>query len=148
MTYAKRVNKLFVDRRTSNDERKKGNWIDHFIPTEIGEIADSEELCEGADAFYEATTRKCSCVRNFFALNNLRSCIKRKWMIGNEPEPRCSTGPFLTAHLLGPVTPPKIKLFIFSHQWFCQLMHRTKSMFSVWCGLLSRIRSAKIVYMS
>lgn len=46
--------------------------------TEIGEIADSEELCEGADAFYDATTRKCSCIRNYFALNNLRSCIKRK----------------------------------------------------------------------
>lgn len=42
---------------------------------ELGEIANSPENCEFE---YDADTKMCQCVRNYFYEANLRKCKKRK----------------------------------------------------------------------
>lgn len=81
---------------------RKGYYLkDGLCKAEIGEVADSAELCEGADAFFDPTTRKCSCIRNYFALNNLRSCIKPSPSFANSCTEQSQCTPYGAAYCPG-----------------------------------------------
>ncbi|KAJ6638602.1 hypothetical protein Bhyg_11339 [Pseudolycoriella hygida] len=81
---------------------RKGYYlINGLCKAEVGEVADSAEFCEGAETFYDATTRKCSCRRNYFALNHLRSCIKPTDGLGNSCTEQSQCSPFGAAFCPG-----------------------------------------------